>query len=81
MSHWRDSCRPIIAKVIEENKHLDEKAIRRALYNAYPFGERRMYPYKVWLSEIAVQLEKRKTYWHLGRKKKDETSKDQLTMF
>ncbi len=81
MAHWRETCRPIIEKVIRENKHLDEKAIRKALYNAYPFGGRKMYPYKVWLSEIAVQLGKRRTYWHLGRKKAEQDQKDQIPLF
>lgn len=80
-SHWRDACRPIITKVIADNKGKPEKEIRKALYNAYPFGERAMYPYKVWLSEIAVQLGTRRTYWHLGRKKNKVDNKDQIEMF
>jgi len=70
-----------MARVIAENKHLGEKEIRKALYHAYPFGERRMYPYKVWLSEIAVQLGKRKTYWHLGKRKTDAVGENQMSMF
>lgn len=81
-SHWRDKCRPIIKATIDAWNGKDEKQLRRALYEAYPFGERAMYPYRVWLNEISVQLGKRKTYWHLGRKKKvAEQNKNQIDMF
>lgn len=52
---WRDSCRPIIAKVLADNKGNSEKEIRIALRDAYPFGERRMHPYKIWCDEIKRQ--------------------------
>ena len=77
MSHWRDKCKPIITKVIAENKHLGEQALRKALHQAYPFGERKMYPYKVWLSEIQFQLGKKKTYW----KKNEQPDENQVKMF
>jgi len=53
---WREVATPIIGKVIQDNFWKDEKEIRRALRVAYPFGERRRYPYKVWLNEIKQQL-------------------------
>ena len=53
---WRDRARPIIASVIEEVGTDDIKALRKALREAYPFGPRKYWPYKVWLSEIARQL-------------------------
>lgn len=59
-SYWREQCAPIIAKVIEENKGKDEKEIRKALFLVYPFGERKMHPYKIWLSECNRQLKKPK---------------------
>jgi hypothetical protein len=62
---WRDYARPIIQKVLKETKGLDEKEIRKALKEAYPFGERNYHPYKVWLDEIKVQRGKRQ----FGRKK------------
>lgn len=52
---WRDSARPIIAKALADTAGQDEKAIKQALFDAYPFGERSMHPYKVWLSEIKRQ--------------------------
>jgi hypothetical protein len=36
-----------LAKASQEK--LDEKATRRLVADAYPFGERRHWPYKVWL--------------------------------
>ncbi len=52
---WRERCRGIIRQVLRETKGQDEKAIRRALRDAYPFGERAMFPYKAWLSEVREQ--------------------------
>lgn len=57
---WRDSARPLIAKVLAESKGKSEYQIRKALYDAYPFGERKYHPYKVWLDEIKVQRKKRR---------------------
>jgi predicted transcriptional regulator with HTH domain len=57
---WRDKAAPIIAKVIAENKDKGDQVLRKALFMAYPWGERRMHPYKIWLSEISRQLKKPK---------------------
>lgn len=57
---WRDIARPIIARILQENKGADEKTIRKVLKDAYPWGERAMHPYKIWCDEIKVQLGKRK---------------------
>jgi len=53
---WRDYARPIIARVIADTGRDDEKALRKALRDAYPFGERRYHPYKIWCSEVKRQL-------------------------
>lgn len=60
MSHWRNKSRKIIHRVLEDTKGQDAKAIRKALRDAYPFGERAMHPYKIWLSEIQIQTGKRR---------------------
>ena len=52
---WRDGCKPIIHKVLKENEGKTDKEIRKALLEAYPFGERAYHPYKIWLDEIKVQ--------------------------
>lgn len=53
---WRTAARPIIARVLHENRGADPRAIRKALHDAYPFGERDYWPYKVWLDECRAQL-------------------------
>ena len=53
---WREHCSPIIAQVIEDTGKDDMKKLRKALRDAYPYGERKMWPYKVWCSEIKRQL-------------------------
>jgi hypothetical protein len=68
--------RPIIHRVLQETKGQDEKAIRKALREAYPWGERSMHPYKIWISEIAVQLGKR-TFGH----QPDKQNPDQTSLF
>jgi hypothetical protein len=57
---WRDSARPIIAQVLMDTTGLSEKEIRSALREAYPWGERKYHPYKIWCDEIKVQRGKRK---------------------
>lgn len=53
---WRNVARPLIARVIAEVGTEDAKALRQALRDAYPFGQRKYWPYKVWLDEIKHQL-------------------------
>jgi hypothetical protein len=71
-SSWRSYAAPIIAKVIEENKGKDLKEVRKALFHAYPFGEREYHPYKIWLDECARQLGTKPKHNYFGRKKKIE---------
>ena len=56
MKTWRDVAAPIIARVIHEHIGEPEKAVRAALRDAYPWGERANHPYHVWCSEIRKQL-------------------------
>ncbi len=53
---WRARMAPIIARAIAEVGRADPKALRRALRDAYPAGERRYWPYKVWCDEVRRQL-------------------------
>lgn len=59
MGDWREKAAPIIADVIRQVGRDDEKTLRKALRDAYPFGERRYYPYKVWRDEIKKQVGRR----------------------
>lgn len=63
---WRDILGPIIRRVLRETAGQDERAIRKALREAYTeacLGPRKHWPYRVYLDEIARQrgLKKRKT--------------------
>jgi hypothetical protein len=55
-SSWRNAAAPIIAKVIDEVGTDDMRALRQALREAYPWGEKRMHPYRIWCNEIRRQL-------------------------
>lgn len=52
---WREHCRPIITKVLVDNKGKSEREIRKALRDSYPYGQRAMHPYKIWCDEIKIQ--------------------------
>lgn len=53
---WRSRAAQVIAKVIQEVGTDDPTALKKAISAAYPFGERAMHPYKIWLSEVKAQL-------------------------
>ena len=53
---WREHAAAIITGVIDEHYEESEKQIRAALRDAYPYGERKLWPYKVWCSEVRRQL-------------------------
>lgn len=56
MATWREQAAPIIAAVIQKIGRRDIKALRKALREAYPWGERKLHPYKVWCAEVRRQL-------------------------
>ena len=56
MSDWRNFAAKTIADVIEKVGTADEKALRKAISDAYPFGERVYRPYDVWREEAKRQL-------------------------
>lgn len=80
-SYWRNKARPIIARVLKENKGADEQTIKRALRDAYPFGPREYHPYKIWLDEIAVLRGTKKKKNIFGRKKAKPEDPRQERMF
>jgi len=53
---WREHCSPIIRRVISETGTDDIKLLRKKLRDVYPYGEKKYWPYKVWLSEIKDQI-------------------------
>lgn len=72
---WRDKARPIIEEVLSRCKGKPEKEIKKALREAYPWGPRNNYPYKVWLDECKVQMGKKKV-----RQKKHKPDEDRRQM-
>ena len=52
---WRERLRPAIAEVLAANRGIPLRLLRRRLRAAFPYAERRGWPYKVWLDEIRVQ--------------------------
>ncbi len=67
---WRDAAAPVIAKALADTKGKPEAEIRKALFDAYPFGERAHHPYAVWLSEIKIQRKQRPPLGTFGPRKK-----------
>ena len=80
---WRERCAPIIAKVLADTKGLTEKEIKKALRDAYPYGERAMHPYKIWCDEIQKQrgFKKRKKKGGKGKFVQVEADPKQLSIF
>lgn len=52
MSYWNVESRRVIATVVKDVGVEDEDCLRKAILAAYPFGERRQWPYKVFLAEV-----------------------------
>ena len=82
---WREAASPIIQRVIQNCHKMgirDEKKIRAYLSKAYPFGERKYWPYKVWLDEIKCQLHPETVNHYRQRvKKKKSVPKEQMELF
>jgi hypothetical protein len=49
---WRARSNEVILKVLAETWGQPEREIKKALLDAYPFGERKYYPYKIWCEQI-----------------------------
>lgn len=56
IGHWRRIAMDVVAKVIEKVGTADIGVLRAALREAYPFGERKYFPYKVWCHEVNRQI-------------------------
>jgi hypothetical protein len=57
MSYWSDRAREVIAEVhaaLPSDATFEDR--KKALFDAYPFGERRYSPYKTWLSAQRAYL-------------------------
>lgn len=54
-SGWRTISRERVRAALAATEGKSEQEIRAALRDAYPFGMRKYHPYKIWLSEVAIQ--------------------------
>lgn len=52
---WRAEATLVIRETLGATRGQGEKEIRAALRKAYPFGERKYWPYKVWCDEVRHQ--------------------------
>ena len=57
MSYWSVKSHEVIRAVVAEVGVEDEDALRKAILDAYPFGERRHQPYKVYLEEAKKTMQ------------------------
>ncbi len=56
MATWRDKAATVIFDVIRKNPGMEQKKLRKLISAAYPFGERKYHPYKIWRDEVNRQL-------------------------
>lgn len=54
--NWRTQASEVIRGVINDNPTAPLPELRKLISAAYPWGERRNHPYKIWLSEVKSQL-------------------------
>lgn len=55
-SPWRRKAREICDRVRRESPEARGKDLRRLLRQAYPFGQRKFHPYRIWCSEVRRAL-------------------------
>lgn len=53
---WNDISARTIGAVIRENPGSDLKTLRKRISEAYPFGQRKYWPYKCWCREVKRAL-------------------------
>lgn len=65
---WKDAAQQVIREVEEQHPDSTDEELRTLISAAYPFGERRMWPYKVWLREVkaAEESRQRRRRWKAG---------------
>lgn len=71
MSHWRRTARSIIVKALQEGRAqgLAGKPLEKFVSERYPWGERRMHPYKIWLNEFALLVRGERKLMAASKKK------------
>lgn len=56
---WRDTANRVIRETLEKHKPATEAEAKKLLSDAYPFGERAMHPYKIWLDAVKTALHRK----------------------
>lgn len=59
MSYWRNKANAVINHTLDTHKPQNEADARTLLRTAYPFGERAMHPYNIWLDAVKKAMHKR----------------------
>ena len=54
--NWRLQARQTINEVVDKNVEI--KNMKKEIDKAYPFGERKLYPYKAWMKERAIAFKR-----------------------
>ena len=79
--YWRRRAIPIIRDTIIRYGTDDIKLLRKKLREAYPFGERKYWPYKVWLDEINTQLGLKPPKPPRSTYQKEQLDPNQMSLF
>lgn len=79
-SRWRAHARKVIQAVMKENAGKSAKEINQAIREAYPFGERARYPYKIWLDEVKAQTRIQSAQYRQRLKKPESADPNQAVM-
>jgi hypothetical protein len=53
---WRTYCQRVIAPLEGEYRDRPLEDYKVALHKAYPFGQRKYYPYKIWCEEQRLAI-------------------------
>ena len=55
-SQWRTESRKVILSIMAAIGTKDMVLLKREISKAYPFGDRKYFPYKIWCDEVRKQL-------------------------
>lgn len=81
MTNWRKYSNEVITAVIRENPGRTPGELEKLIRAAYPFGERKYHPYKVWLSAVKLAMRELKGEPPKPPKQKKEKPDGQMSLF
>ena len=56
---WAEKCHIVLEEILQQHPH-DTPERRKAIRDAYPFGERKYWPYKVWCKVVSDMTKAKK---------------------